>query len=138
MAREYRIRMGAFDIGKWEYREVEALARRYRSTKRRASVLEQCNSQGVHGEQYAAMIWECSIVEKALRETDGGKWEKALALSCCDGVAYVDIDPVILPTSCRNEFFEARREFFWRLWTLRQKAIGTAVKSTIEPRSAVN
>lgn len=129
MARKYRVRMGAFDIGKWEFQEVEALARRYRSMRRRATVLEQCNAQGVHGEQYAAMVWECSIVEQALRETGGGAWEEALKQSCCDGVAYVDIDPAIMPTSCRNDFFIARREFFWRLWSLKQKGLGNIVKS---------
>lgn len=134
MAREYRVHMGAFDIGKWEYREVEALARRYRAMKRRADVLEKCNSAGIHGEAYAAMRWECATVEQALRETAGGRWEQALMQSCCDGVAYVDIDPAIMPTSNRNEFFETRREFFWRLWGLKQKRTGLLVKSNTTPQ----
>lgn len=128
MARKYRTRMGAFDIGRWEYQEVEGMARRYRGMKRRADVLERCNAPGVHGEEYAAMRWECALVEQALRETAGGGWEQALEESCCKGTAYADIDPVIMPTSNRNEFFEARREFFWRLWGLRQKAIGAAAQ----------
>ena len=128
MARKYRVRMGEFDIGHWEYQEVESLCRRYRAMKRRADVLERCNAPGVHGEEYAAMRWECAIVEQALRETGGGTWQEALKQSCCDGVAYVDIDPVIMPTSCRNDFFIIRREFFWRLWQLRQKQIGKAAK----------
>lgn len=128
MARDYRIQMGAFDIGEWELKEVEALARRYRAMKRRADVLERCNSAGVHGEKYAAMRWECSLVETALKETADGKWAKALSQSCCDGIAYVDIDPAIMPTSNRNEFFIARREFYWRLWGLKQKGLGTIVK----------
>lgn len=128
MAREYRIRMGEFDIDKWEFREVEAMARRYRAAKRRADVLERCKSPGIHGEEYAAMRWECSIVEQALRETAGGGWDEALMLACCDGVDYVDIDPVIMPTANRNAFFTARREFYWRLWGLRQRRIGEAIK----------
>lgn len=132
MARKYRARMGAFDIGHWEFQEVEALARRYRAMKRRADVLEKCNAQGVHGEAYAAMRWECAIVEQALKDTAGGGWEKALLQSCCDGTAYVDIDPVDMPSSNRNDFFEARREFFWRLWGLRQKAIGAAARGSSE------
>lgn len=128
MARKYRTRMGAFDIGHWEFQEVESLARRYRAMKRRADVLERCNAPGVHGEAYAAMRWECAIVEQALKETAGGKWEKALLQSCCDGTAYADIDPVDMPSSNRNDFFETRREFFWRLWGLRQKAIGAAAR----------
>lgn len=129
MARKYRVRMGAFDIGRWEYQEVEALCRRYRAMKRRADVLEKCASPGVHGEAYAAMRWECAIVEQAMAETGQGQWAEALKLSCCDGLAYEDIDPVLMPTSRRNEFFEARREFFWRLWQLRQKQLGQVVKA---------
>ena len=138
MARKYRVRMGAFDIGRWEYQEVEALARRYRAMKRRADVLERCASTGVNGEAYAAMRWECSLVEQAARDTANARkrpddtvtWEEALIQSCCDGVAYVDIDQAIMPTSCRNDFFIVRREFFWRLWELRQKQLGAAVKAT--------
>lgn len=129
MARKYRVRMGAFDIGRWEFQEVEALARRYRAMKRRADVLEKCNAQGVHGEEFAAMRWECAIVEQALAETAGGRWAEALRQSCCDGVAYEDIDPVIMPSSNRNAFFDVRREFFFRLWGLRQKQLGKAVKA---------
>ncbi len=124
MARTYRVRMGAFDIGEWEFKAVEALARRYKAMKRRADVLEKCNAKGVNGEEFAAMRWECAIVEQALKETDGGKWEKALMLVCCEGVDYMDVDPVIMPTSRRNEFYTARREFYWRLWVLRQREIG--------------
>ena len=129
MARKYRVRMGAFDIGRWEFQEVEALARRYRAMKRRADVLEKCNAHGIHGEEYAAMRWECSIVDRALKETDGGKWEEALRRACCDGEVYEDIDPTLMPTSNRNAFFDARREFFFRLWGLRQKQLGAAVKA---------
>lgn len=128
MAREYSVRMGAYDIGKWEFREVESLARRYRAMKRRADVLERCNAKGVHGEEYAAMRWECSLVDQALLETDQGRWTEALRKACCDGDAYEDIDPAIMPTSNRNAFFEARREFFFRLWALRQKQLGMVVK----------
>lgn len=129
MARKYRVRMGAFDIGRWEYQEVEALCRRYRAMKRRADVLERCASQGVHGEAYAAMRWECAIVEQAMAETAGGGWTEALTQVCCDGIAYIDVDPAMMPTSCRNDFFQARREFFWRLWQLRQKQLGAVVKA---------
>lgn len=128
MAREYTVRMGAYDIGKWEFREVEGLARRYRAMKRRADVLEQCNAKGVHGEEYAVMRWECALVDQALRETDSGRWADALRMACCDGAVYEDIDPAIMPTSNRNAFFEVRREFFFRLWELRQRQLGMIIK----------
>ena len=135
MARKYSVRMGAFDIGKWEFQEVEALARRYRANKRRADVLEKCKSPGVHGEAYAAMRWECAIVERAFADTADGEWTKALEQACCDGAAYEDIDPAIMPTSNRNAFFAARREFYWRLWGLKQKGLGSIIKESSAVKS---
>lgn len=132
MARRYRVRLGEYDIGRWEYQEAEALVRRYRTMKRRADVLEKCNAKGVNGEEFAAMRWECAIVDQALRETAGGAWEEALRLNACDGTAYEDIDPVLMPTSRRNDFFAARREFFWRLWTIRQREVGRMIRRNIE------
>lgn len=128
MARKYSVRMGAFDIGEWEFKAVEALARRYRAMKRRADVLEKCNAKGVNGEEFAAMRWECNLVEQALKETAGGAWEEALRQVCCEGADYMDVDPISMPTSRRNEFYRARREFYWRLWGLRQRGIGQLVK----------
>ena len=49
------------------------------------------------------------------KNVDGGGWERALILNCCYGVGYVDIDPAVMPTSKRNAYFEARREFFFLL-----------------------
>lgn len=121
MARRYRVRMGAYEIGRWEFQEVQAMARRYREMMHAISTAQ---SRGADKCEVEAMRWECSIIDRALMETAGGKWVEALRKSCCDGVAYEDIDRELMPTSNRNAFFRARREFYYRVWQLRTKGIG--------------
>lgn len=132
MAREYSARLGQYDIGRWEYREAQAMAMRYPTLLRKVRVLNGRRMQAINGDDIAAMQWEAGLVRQALDETAGGHWAAALEASCCHGVAYVDIDPAIMPTSNRNEFFAARREFFWRLWEGRQKTISELVKRDTE------
>lgn len=124
--RRYRVNMGQYDIGRWEFQAVEALARRYNSNKRRAAVLSQ-SSAPEQQRTRRAMEWEVRITDQALRDTSGGGWERALRSACCDGWRYEDIDPALMPTANRNAFFEARREFYWRLWTIRQETIGSMI-----------
>lgn len=130
MAREYSARLGQYDIGRWEYREAQAMAMRYPALLRKVSVLNGRHMQAINGDDIAAMQWEAGLVKRALDETADGQWAVALEASCCHGMAYVDIDPAVMPTSNRNEFFAARREFFWRLWTARQRTISELVKET--------
>lgn len=61
------------------------------------------------------LLRDCDLIDKVARDVDGGGWERALILNVCYGIGYVDIDPVILPSTHRNAFFQARREFFFRL-----------------------
>lgn len=61
------------------------------------------------------LLEDCDLIDRVAAEVDGGDWKEALILNCCHGVGYEYIDPAILPTSKRNAFFQARREFFYRL-----------------------
>ena len=61
------------------------------------------------------LLEDCDLIDRVAADTDGGNWAEALILNCCYGKGYELIDPAILPTSRRNAFFQARREFFWRL-----------------------
>lgn len=61
------------------------------------------------------LLEDCDLIDRVAGETDGGEWKEALILNCCYGKGYEYIDPAILPTSKRNAFFQARREFFFRL-----------------------
>lgn len=64
---------------------------------------------------------DCDLIDRIARATDGGGWEKALILNCCYRVGLTDIDPAILPSSHRNAFFQAKREFFFRLHEARNE-----------------
>lgn len=129
MAREYSARLGQYDIGRWEYREAQAMAMRYPAIVRKMRVLNGRRMQAINGDDLAAMQWEADLVKRVLVDTADGRWAAALQESCCNGIAYADIDPATMPTSNRNEFFSARREFYWRLWTERQKTISEFVKA---------
>lgn len=59
---------------------------------------------------------DCDLIDRVARSVDGGGWENALILNCCYGTAYEYIDKAVLPTSSRNAYFRARREFFFRLY----------------------
>ena len=61
------------------------------------------------------LLEDCDLIDRVAGETDGGDWKEALILNCCYGKGYELLDPSILPTSKRNAFFQARREFFFRL-----------------------
>lgn len=52
------------------------------------------------------------MVESTARAIDGGKWYTALIQNCCMGRGLAAIDPAILPTSNRNAFYVARRDFY--------------------------
>ena len=61
------------------------------------------------------LLEDCDLIDRVAGATDGGAWKEALILNCCYGKGYELLDPAILPTSKRNAFFQARREFFFRL-----------------------
>ena len=61
------------------------------------------------------LLEDCDLIDRVAGEVDGGDWKEALILNCCYGKGYELLDPSILPTSKRNAFFAARREFFYRL-----------------------
>lgn len=52
------------------------------------------------------------LVERVARSIDGGRWYAALIQNVCGGKALEYIDPILLPTSRRNEYYMHRREFF--------------------------
>ena len=61
------------------------------------------------------LLEDCDLIDRVAGATDGGDWKEDLILNCCYGKGYELLDPAILPTSKRNAFFQARREFFFRL-----------------------
>lgn len=136
--REYRIGLDQYGISKWAYEELRAFCRQYPEKKRKADELlgirshdhtEQSGdgraalprgggvgdptaSAAIQRERYMRDI---DLIDSAAAETEGGRWARALIKSACYGIPYDQISKAIMPTSNRNAFFRARREFFYRL-----------------------
>lgn len=145
--REYRINMTAWGLSRWAYEELRAFCRQYPEKKATAAALLGINSSSRVEEhrlpngkmigavmprgnrtsdqvadaaaKRAPLLADCAMIESAAIETDGGRWMNALILNCCHGVGYELIDPAVLPNCNRNAFFQARREFFFRLYSAR-------------------
>lgn len=141
--REYRINLTPWGISRWAYEELRAFCRQYPEKKAEANALLGIRSS-CHVVEYTdddgrtagavmprgnvtsnpvedviikrmRLMADCDLIDKVAAETDGGQWTQALILNCCYGKGYEFLDQAILPTSRRNAFFQARREFFFRL-----------------------
>lgn len=116
-----------FGISRDRYRQLLYYCRQYREWMAEASSL-----LGVGAQQYSVMphgsevgdpvaravmrreqlVAKCARVERVADCVDGGRWRAALIQNICMGKALHFIDPAILPTSNRNDYYKARREFF--------------------------
>ena len=141
--REYRLNMSVWGISRWAYEELKAFCRQYPEKKAEANALLGVRSS-CHVAEYKdekgnvlgtvmpkgnmtsnpvedviikrlRLLEDCDLIDRVAEETDGGEWKEALILNCCYGKGYDYIDRAIIPTSKRNAFFRARREFFFRL-----------------------
>lgn len=86
-------------VGEWRMDELRAICRQYAQMQRGT----QTQRERAHK------------IEEAAEQTRGGGWKDALIANCCTGIKYEQIDADMMPTSNRNAFFAARREFFSRL-----------------------
>ncbi|MBQ9325161.1 MAG: hypothetical protein IJ246_05265 [Clostridia bacterium] len=135
--RQRPVSLDQYGISRWEYQELYAFCRQYPIKKAKArdllgvsspdlSGMPRGNSVG-HPTESVAMrrlryLQDVDLIDEAARETAGGVWYAALIYNCCLGRSYTTIPPEQLPTSNRNQYFAARREFFWRLHQLRHAA----------------
>ena len=141
--RERRINLSHWGISRWAYEELKAFCRQYPEKMAKANALlgirggsrleEHHLSNGTviyaampHGNgvsdpvadaaaKRAPLLADCDLIDRVAAATAGGKWASALVLNCCHGVGYENLDPAVLPNSSRTAFFQARREFFFRL-----------------------
>ena len=140
--RENRVNLTRYGISRYAYQELKAFCRQYPEKK---AMAEACimpgaserigSGGGLPGDPVSRAaaareryLRDTDTIDHAARDTGGGQWARALVLNACYGVGYEYLDPAILPSSNRNAFFQARREFFWRLYHLRFDTFG-AVKT---------
>lgn len=125
--RNYQPDYTDFGISRERYRELLAFCRQYSEWKAEAGSL-----LGVGAQRYSSMprgnevsdptyraavrrehlLDKIALVESVAGEIDGGRWRAALIQNICMGRALRFIDPVIMPTSRRNDFYHQRRLFF--------------------------
>lgn len=116
-----------FGISRDRYRELLAFCRQYQEWQAEArsllGVSAQSYEQMPHGNEVGDPVYKVmlkrekllakiGVVEEVADEVDGGRWRAALIQNVCMGRALKFIDPAILPTSRRNNFFQQRRAFF--------------------------
>ena len=98
--REWQLKLGKQGIDKWRYEELKAICRQYPQYIRRKDDDARTRAQ---------------LIDRAARDTAGGRWTEALIANCCRGVRYEHLTAEQLWSSSRNAYFAARREFFERL-----------------------
>ena len=130
MPRTYTPDWTEYGISRERYRELLHMCHQYPEWKAEAASL-----LGVGAQQYSTMphgsepgdpvgravarrerlLAKCTLIEHVADLADGGRWRTALIQNVCMAKPLHCIDPVILPTSRRNEFYRARRMFFIEL-----------------------
>ena len=129
--REYRIDMSPYGISRYAYEELKAFCLQYPEKRAKADALAGLSGKPLSGmppnggglstveravERREKYMTDCDVIDRAASEADGGRFQKALILHVCYRVPYARIDTAILPTSRRNAFFRAKREFYFLLW----------------------
>ena len=128
--REYRINMTPWGIDRDRYDELKARCRQYPTKKMQAQGLLGVSSPSLYGMPHGSGVSDsvsrtadkrerllqwCEPIEYAASRAAGGRYFQALIKHCCYRVGFEYLDPTMLPSSNRNAFFNARREFFWLL-----------------------
>lgn len=150
--RSYKLRLEEMGITRWQYEELKAFCRQYPEKKAQAAELlgvrggsRITEAKDEHGREIGVamprsvristptadaaikrirLLEDCALIDQAARGVEDGRWERALRLNCCYGIALACIDQTIMPTASRNAYFRARREFFVRLNEAREAQRG--------------
>jgi len=125
-------------LTRWQYAEVRALCRQYEELRTQASLLlgprgqsydPQPHGGGGHGDPVAAaaerreaILQTVHLIDRTAQAVEAGRWMRPLIYNTCYGVPYEKLDPTLLPSSHRWDFFRARRLFYWMLWHCRHGA----------------
>ena len=128
--RNYRPKWDAIGIKKERYLELLYFCRQYPDWRTEAASLLGIHGQAMDGMPHgsavgnpvpaaaakrAGLLRRIQIVEDCAAGVADGKWYSALIQNVCMARPYAVLDRTILPTSDRNSFFKARKEFFIRL-----------------------
>ena len=126
--RTYHPDYSQYGISRERYNELRAFCRQYPEWKSMAASLIGVGAQNYNPmpraggtvtdpvarlvEKREALVRKIDLVEGVARKVDEGRWYSALIQNICLGLALEYIDPILMPTSRRNEYYKRRREFF--------------------------
>ena len=114
-------------ISKERYLELLHYCRQYDQWRRDAASLVGIRGMAMDGQPHGsgigdpvfaaverrnAIISKVQLVERCALAVDGGIWFNALVENVCRAKPYNMIDPVLMPTSNKSAFFQARKKFF--------------------------
>lgn len=63
-------------------------------------------------ERRESLTRKIDLVDECAKKIKNGQWYAAIIQNVCIGRSYSQLDATIMPTSYRQAFFSARREFF--------------------------
>lgn len=124
-------------IKKDRYLELLHFCRQYPEWKSEAASLIGIRGKALDGMPHGAgvgdpvasaaerrekLMKKVDMVELCAMQVEEGAWFAALIQNVCMGRGYDVLDPTLMPTSKRQAFFHARKEFFSLLDVMKQKS----------------
>lgn len=132
--KHYIPRWDAIGIKKERYLELLHFCRQYPDWKTEAASLLGLHGQNMDGMPHGAhpgdpvasaaanrarLLRRIQMVEECAVGVGSGEWYAALIQHICLARPYSMLDTAILPTSDRNSFFRAKKEFFLLLHNMK-------------------
>lgn len=63
-------------------------------------------------ERREILLSKIELVDECAKAISGGDWHAAIIQNVCIGKTWTEMDKALMPTSDRNSYFSARRQFF--------------------------
>lgn len=137
-----------YGISRERYRELLAFCRQYPEWKSEAASLIGIGAQNYEerisggdvpsqvvrqAERRELLVDNITLVERVARLVDDGRWFTAIIQNVCMAKPLSCLDPAILPTSRRNDYFHARRAFFVALDADKQRRTKLDTRGDVIP-----
>ena len=120
-------------LTKWEKDELKYYLLQYDQKRRKAASLyirpgcglsDAAPGSGSDSVKNAALrkrlLKDVEMITQAACQASGGGWEKSLIENCCRGKPYRCLERLDMPSSKQEAYFNAKRDFYQILHTLRE------------------
>ena len=127
MARNYIPSWDRIGISKDRYVELLRFCRQYRQWELEAESMLGVRGKALDGMPHGnglgdpvaaaagrreRLLRKMQLVEDCAMRVGGGKWFIALIHNVCDKMSYYEINPDMMPSLHKQDFYKARKEFF--------------------------